>query len=57
VDNGLAQIFIYRKLIEAGSVDKAIEFLKSIKPAAGLAYTLTDKDGTRVFEISANKIF
>jgi predicted choloylglycine hydrolase len=56
VDNGLAQIFIYRKLVEAGSVDKAIEFLKSIKPAAGLAYTLTDKNGTRVFEISANKI-
>ena len=56
VDNGLAQIFIYRKLIEAGSVENAIQFLKKVKPAAGLAYSLTDKDGTRVFEISSNKI-
>lgn len=56
VDNGLAQIFVYRKLIEAGSVDKAIEFLKTLKPAAGLGYALTDKRGTRSFEVSANKI-
>ena len=56
VDKGLAQIFIYRKLVEAGSVEKAIEFLNSIKPAAGLGYTLTDKNGTRVFEVSANKV-
>lgn len=56
VDHGLAQIFIYRKLIEVGSVDKAIEILKNIHPAAGLGYALTDKDGTRTFEISANKV-
>jgi len=56
VDNGLAQIFIYRKLIEAGSVANAIAFLENVKPAAGLAYSLTDKNGTRVFEISSNKI-
>ena len=56
VDNGLAQIFIYRKLVQAGSVEKAIEFLHSIKAAAGLGYALTDKNGTRVFEISANQV-
>ncbi|BDD05429.1 C45 family peptidase [Aureibacter tunicatorum] len=56
VDNGLAQIFIYRKIIEAGSVEKAIYFLHKIKPAAGLAYTLTDYRGTRTYEISSSKI-
>ncbi|MCG8580455.1 MAG: C45 family peptidase [Bacteroidales bacterium] len=56
VDNGLAQIFIYRKLIEAGSVEKAISFLHKVHPAAGLGYTLTDKNGTRAFEISSSKI-
>lgn len=56
VDNGLAQIFIYRKLVEAGSVDKAINFLNSVKPAAGLAYALTDHRGTRTFEVSSNKV-
>jgi len=56
VENGLAQIFIYRKLLEAGSVSKAINFLRDVKPAAGLAYSLTNKNGTRVFEVSANKI-
>ncbi len=56
VDNGLAQIFIYRKLIEAGSVEKAIQFLHRIRPAAGLGYTLMDKNGTRTFEISSNNV-
>ncbi|WP_066015898.1 C45 family autoproteolytic acyltransferase/hydolase [Endozoicomonas atrinae] len=56
VDSGLAQIFIYRKLLEAGSVDKAISLLEKIKPAAGLAYTLTDKNGTRTFEVSSNHV-
>jgi hypothetical protein len=56
VDTGLAQIFIYRKLIEAGSVAQAIDYLKTVKPAAGLAYGLTDNSGTRVFEVSANKV-
>ncbi len=56
VDNGLAQIFIYRKLVEAGSVENAIAFLKQVRPSAGLGYTLTDKNGTRAFEISANKL-
>ncbi len=56
VDNGLAQIFVYRKLIEAGSVDKAIAYLKKLHPAAGLGYALTDKNGTRTFEVSKNKI-
>ncbi len=56
VDNGLAQIVIYRKLIEAGSVDKAIQVLKWVKPAAGLGYALTDRHGTRTFEVSANRI-
>ncbi|NME69155.1 C45 family autoproteolytic acyltransferase/hydolase [Flammeovirga aprica] len=56
VDKGLAQIFIYRKLIEANSVQNAIDYLHKVKPAAGLAYALTDKNGTRTFEVSANKI-
>ncbi len=55
VDHGLAQIFIYRKLIEAGNVDKAIDYLNNVHPAAGLGYTLTDKNGTRTIEVSANK--
>ncbi len=55
VDHGLAQIFIYRKLIEAGSTDKAIAYLHKVHPAAGLGYTLTDKNGTRTVEVSANK--
>ncbi|TAJ11662.1 hypothetical protein DMA11_15835 [Marinilabiliaceae bacterium JC017] len=56
VDNGLAQIFIYRKLLEAGSVMKAKAYLENVHPAAGLAYTLTDKNGTITYEISANKV-
>ncbi len=56
VDNGLAQIFIYRKLLQAGSVDKAIAYLQAVKPAAGLGYALTDKKGTRTFEVSANQV-
>lgn len=56
VQNGLAQIFVYRQLLEAGSVNKAIDYLQQLKPAAGLAYALSDKNGTRTFEVSANKI-
>jgi hypothetical protein len=55
VDNGLAQLFIYRSVIEAGSTDKALDFLKNVRPAAGLGYALTDKNGTRAIEISAEK--
>ncbi|USD67447.1 C45 family peptidase [Vibrio sp. SCSIO 43136] len=54
--NGLAQIFVYRKLLEAGSVENGIKFLNSVKPAEGLTYTLTDYHGTRAFEVSANKV-
>ncbi|NKF51898.1 hypothetical protein G3R49_15140 [Shewanella sp. WXL01] len=54
--NGLAQIFVYRKLLEAGSVENGIKFLNKIKPAEGLTYTLTDYTGTRAFEVSANKV-
>lgn len=56
VDHGLAQIFVYRKLLQAGSVDKAITYLKTLHPAAGLGYALTDKNGTRTFEVSKNNI-
>ncbi len=42
--------------IEAGNVEKAIAFLNQVRPSAGLGYTLTDKNGTRAFEISANKL-
>ncbi|WP_375752475.1 C45 family autoproteolytic acyltransferase/hydolase [Vibrio sp. HN007] len=54
--DGLSQIFVYRKLLESGSVDNGIKFLNSIKPAEGLTYTLTDYTGTRAFEVSANKV-
>ncbi|RJG42272.1 C45 family autoproteolytic acyltransferase/hydolase [Motilimonas pumila] len=56
VQHGLAQIFIYRKLLEAGSVDQAVQYLQQVKPAAGLAYALSDKNGTRTFEVSANQV-
>lgn len=56
VDNGLAQIFVYRKLIEAGSTKEANDYLNLVKPASGLSYTLSDFRGTKAYEVSANQI-